>query len=100
MCYLYTRVRILSPLDRTRIFKRVKRLIIHFLVFTLLAGGVLASPAVMAWSMMSASGSASDCTLCQADSADQQNAGTMMTTCVVSACASMAAINPSMLALV
>jgi hypothetical protein len=77
----------------------VKRVIIHLLIATLMLSGVLASPAVMAWSMPSHSPS-KDCTLCQADPTSQPPSSTMTTACVVSVCATTTAIAVSTVALV
>lgn len=74
------------------------RLTTHLLIVTLIFGGVLASPAVMAWSMPS-QGSSGECTLCQTDPASQQHSSATMIDCVASVCGSMVAIDVSMVAL-
>ncbi|WP_111748535.1 hypothetical protein [Salinisphaera orenii] len=75
----------------------MRQRIAYFLVCILIAGGVLASPAVMAWSMTASSSPANDCAPHLVDPAGQQqtSAGTIATPCVVAGCALMATIDSS-----
>lgn len=73
----------------------MKRLV-HVLIATLAVVGILASPAVMAWTMPAES-LASDCTLCEVDS--EQQAPAQASTCAVAFCGMTANIADSALEL-
>ena len=68
----------------------MKRFVFHVLIAILVLAGVLASPAVMAWTMPAES-AASDCTLCLAGS-QQQHSPATASTCAAAACGMMASM--------
>ncbi|WP_348767932.1 hypothetical protein [uncultured Salinisphaera sp.] len=67
----------------------MKSTVLHALISMLVFTSVLASPAVMAWTMP-AEATASDCTLCQADTAKSQHSTAATSTCAVAICGMMA----------
>ncbi|MES1934799.1 hypothetical protein C27AD_00550 [Salinisphaera hydrothermalis C27AD] len=78
----------------------MKRLVPSILITLLILASVLASPAVMAWSMPSSSSPSTACALCQADPASQQHAPPATTTCVLAMCSMTADTNDTAAALV
>lgn len=70
----------------------MKRWIAQLLVMVIVLGGVLASPAVMAWFMQSQT-QVDDCTLCQEQSATQHQPASGTVSCAATACAMFANMN-------
>lgn len=70
----------------------MKRSTVHLLMSILVLTSLVASPAVMAWTMP-AQNSASDCPLCQADPHSQQHSTAAGTTCATAICGMTADIN-------
>ena len=67
----------------------VKVHLLHVLIVMLVFTSVLASPAVMAWTMP-AETAASNCTLCQTDTTKSQHSTAATSTCAVAICGMMA----------
>lgn len=75
----------------------MKRLVVHTLIAILMLGGLLAGPAVMAWTMP-AETAASDCILSQVDS-EQLHSSAQTSACAVAFCGMTAHIADSALEL-
>ena len=67
----------------------MKSTVLHALILMLVFTSVLASPAVMAWTMP-AENASSDCSLCQADTTKPQHSTAATSTCAVAICGIMA----------
>lgn len=70
----------------------MKRFIAQLLVMIVMLGSVLASPAVMAWSMESET-RMDDCALCQNELSNQPHSASATASCAVAACAMAASMN-------
>lgn len=83
--------------ERQAAYIDVMKRLVHVLIATLAVVGILASPAVMAWTMPGESVT-SDCALCEVDS-EQSHAPAQASTCAVAFCGMTANIADSALEL-